>query len=83
VRAPPDNGRGRGTTQHPGLALTITTTTEAISSETVARPATVIPLADARQRRVERVEAVAGPWWGGRCLASASWAEASRTRWSA
>ena len=83
MRGPPDNGGGRDAPRRPGRnTQTITTTEEAIS-ETVARPANVIALADARRWRVQTIEAGAGPWWGSYLLRSASWAEASRSRWAA
>jgi hypothetical protein len=79
VRSPPDEQR-RGPGHHaesPALE-TITTTEEAIS-ETVARPANVIALADARRWRVDRIDLGSGPYWPSwRCCRSWTTAEASR-----
>jgi hypothetical protein len=87
VRAPPENGRGRVPHGRPGLdtqQIPPPSRTANALSVAVGRGADVIDLADARSRRVERIEAAAGPWWGDRLLRSASWAEASRSRrWSA
>jgi hypothetical protein len=55
------------------------TAAKQVNADNVARGATVIPLADARQWRVERVDGQAGPYWPAwRCCWSSTTAEASR-----
>ena len=70
----------RGLGHHTGSpALETITTTAEVNTENVARDANVIPLADARRWRVQRVDGQAGPYWPSwRCCWSWTTAEASR-----